>query len=689
MVVILHAGRQLARDGRMVYAASFQALQLHFSGIYGCAMTSSRIKTGITDLKENAIPFPGFIKTRLDGVFVIMSRVPPRDGIRLFIERLFASEARFEGLDYACFTHLLYGSGAAAQGAMKAPEVRIADSIVRFPAERSVLYREPRITKGGDQAEYLFEKIIVDEPIFGDPDGSGIEPVIGYVPKCILHPNQLDFDEFVAAMWLKGLRFGIDEMVVRQAIRSGKTGRITIATYSKPTCGVDAEIIEVSEALHRDNSPLVTLSGRADLRRFKNRFPQIAKDVPLLRKIPRILGEPGYQVTGEIIEPPLPVDINLAELSGPGTRIEHMEKGEFIVSSMDGFIVFDTCSNRIEVTKKVENRGGVSIRTTGDLSLSVDSYVEHGEVQEGRMIEGKDMTFLSNVYGTVISDNGNILLKGNLSGGRLQSNSGNITIEGRAFNATVQACGGSINMNVAESCMVIGKAVSIKHAVNCEILAEDLWLDVAEGCSIAGKAIRIASSGMRKEQETIITILTPDLSESDQHIIRKKGELAEIQKAAQAKAEEIRAITSQPDFAKYLAAASPIRAGVIKLTEAQHAGWQQMVNRYARQTKALAEMERERSQLTKTSLALEQEISHALQRREESMKGVLCEIKEVFGDTVALKHQSTAGIAALHDLPNRTLKTRLRQLGEPQERIFSSDEGSIKWQYKAPKQPND
>lgn len=652
-------------------------------------MTLSRIKTGITDLKESVIPFPGFIKTRLDGVFVILSRVPPRDGISLFIERLFASEARFEGLDYACFTHLLYGTGTAACSAMNTHEVRIADSIVRFPAERNALYGEPRIAKDGDQAEYLFEKTIIDEPIFGNPDGNGIEPVIGYVPKCILHPNQLDFDEFVAAMWLKGVRFGIDEMVVRQVIRSGKTGRVTIANNLKPTSGVDAEILEVSEALHRDNTPLVTLSGRADLRRYKNRFPQIAKDVPLLRKIPRILGQPGYQVTGEIMEPPQPVDINLAELSGPGTRIEKMEKGEFIVSSMEGFIVFDTCSNRIEVTKKVENRGGVSIRTTGDLSLSVDCYVEHGEVQEGRMIEGRDMTFLSNVYGTVISDNGNILLKGNLSGGRLQSNSGNITVEGRSFNAIVQACGGSINMSVAESCMVIGKTVSIEHAVNCEIIAEDLQLDLAEGCSIAGKAVRIASSGMRKEQETIITIVTPDLTESDRHITRKKGELSKIQKAIQAIAGEVRLISSQPDFAKYLAAAKPIRAGVIKLTEAQHAGWQQMVNRYARQTKALAELEMERSRLTETSLVLEQEISLDLQKREESMTGILCEINEVFGDTVALKHQSTAGVAAFYGLPNRTLKARLRQLGEPHERIFFSDKGKIKWQYKAPKQPVD
>lgn len=651
-------------------------------------MTSNQTKADITDLKENAIAFPAFISTRPEGVFVILSRIPPGDGIRQFIERLFASESRFEGLDYSCFTYLLYGTRIPAQDTMKTAEVRIADRIVRFPSQRSSLYKEPRITRGGAQAEYLFEEIIIDEPIYGNPDNNGIRPVIGYAPKSTLQPTELDFDEFVTAMWLKGIRFGIDEMAVRQVIRSGKTGRVIIATQLEPIRGADAEILEISEALHRDNSPMITLNGKADLRRFKNRFPQIAKDTPLLQKIPRTLGEPGYRVTGEIIEPPLPVDINLEELSGPGTRIDNTEKGEFIVSDIDGFIVFDTHSNRIEVTKKVENRGGVSIRTTGDLSLSVDDYVEHGEVQEGRVIEGKDMTFLSNVYGTVISDNGNILLKSNLSGGRLTSNFGNITIEGRSFNASVEARDGKVTMMVAESCMIIGKTVFIEHAVNCEIIAEDLQLDVAEGCSIAGKTVRITSSGMRKEQETVITMVTPDFSELDQHIVKKRSELTEIQKSVQAKVEEIRIASSQPDFAKYLAAANSIRIGVIKLTDAQQAGWQQMVARFARQAKALTELEKERNRLAEASLALEQEISLVLQKRGESMKGVLCEIGEVFGDTVVAKHLSTMGIAAFHELSYRALKTRLRQLGEPQDQLFSGDEGSFEWRYVAPPLPD-
>ena len=655
-------------------------------------MTFSQAKADTDSLPESAIALPVYINTRPEGVFVILPHIPPGDGIRPFIERLFASEYRFEGLDYSSFIHLLYDAETVAQDNMQPSEIRIADSIVRFPDQRSALYRGVRITKGDTQAEYLFEQVAievtVDEPVYGPPGDDGVRPVISHTPKSTLKPTELDFDEFVAAMWLKKVRFGIDEMAVRQIIQSGKTGREIIANQREPVNGTNAEVLEVSEALHRDNSPLLTLSGKADLRRFKNRFPQIAKDVPLLRKIPRTLGESGYRVTGEVINPPLPADINLEELSGPGTRIENTEKGEFIVSDMDGFIVFDTLSNRIEVTKKVENRGGVSIRTTGDLSLSVDDYVEHGEVQEGRVIEGKDMTFLSNVYGTVISDNGNILLKGNLSGGRLQSNFGNISIEGRSFNASVDARDGKVTMMVAENCTIIGKTVSIEHAVKCEIIAEELQLDVAEGCSVAGKTIRITSSGMRKEEETIITMVVPDFSELDLHIIKKRNELAEIQKSVQAKAEEIRIASSQPDFAKYLAAANSVRVGVIKLTEAQQAGWQQMEARFARQTKALADLERERNRLAETSLALEQEISLALLERGESVKKILCKIEEVFGDTLVLQRHPTLGVATFHNLPNRVLKNMLRQLDKPQDQIFSGDEGSLEWQYDAPPLPD-
>lgn len=651
-------------------------------------MVSTSPTGNIADLKAGELLLPVYVSLRPEGVYINIPRVPPETGLKPFVERLFGNETRFMGLDYSCFMQLLYGSGEAAPANPNTPEVRIADGIVRFPPERRALYKGVKIIGGGERAEYLFEPVAIEvaseEPVYGEPGEDGSRAIVGYTRTTHLQPTRLNFDEFIADMWLKGVRFGIDAAAVRQTIESGATTRLDIAVQRDPTSGMDAEIREESDALHRDNSPKILLNGKADLRRFKNRFPQVAKDMPLLRKIPRVLGKQGFRVTGEIIEPPLPADLDLNALAGPGTRIERKGSGEVIVAGMEGFLVFDTRSNHIEVTEKVENRGGISVKTTGDIFLVVDEFVEHGEVQEGRVVEGKHLTFLSPVFGTVQSDHGDILLKSNLSGGRAQSCGGNISIMGHAYNASMEARDGKITVPTAENCTIIGKSVAIEHAVNCEIVAEELHLGAAEGCAIAGKTVRVVSSGSRKGKETFITMLVPDFHEFDQHIARIRNDMAATEKIAQAKEEEIRRATAEPEFAKYLAVVATLQSGAIKLTAMQQGNWQQMVARFSRPLKELATLEAEKNKLAEKRLAMEQEIAQISRQREDSANGVLCEIGKILGDTGVKKLHSNLGASIFYDLPGHELKVRLRHFGNPGDRIFSDAEGSLNWVCKAP-----
>ncbi len=119
--------------------------------------------------------------------------------------------------------------------------------------------------------------------------------------------------------------------------------------------------------LRRDNSPKKLPNGQADLRKFQNRFPQIAKGARLLKKKKRVLGKPGFKVSGVMIEPPLPEDFDLQALAGEGTRVENQGVNEFIVATRDGFLSLDVETNHIAVTEKIENKSGVSVKTTGDL----------------------------------------------------------------------------------------------------------------------------------------------------------------------------------------------------------------------------------------------------------------------------------------------------------------------------------
>ena len=626
---------------------------------------------------------PAYVLLRPEGVFINLSPPPAQDILQLFVDRLFSNEARFEGLDYARFLRLLYDEDFAASLSGGTNEVRIANSIVRFPPQRLELYKGVKIANNGDRAEYMFEpgfiEVIKDEPIYGDPDENGVMPIVDHMRNIERIATQLDFDEFIASMWLKGVRFGINADAVRDAIKKGSSTRMDIALQLEPTDSKDAEVVEESDHLRQDNAPLILPNGKADLRRARNRFPQVAKDTPLLRKIPRALGKPGHRVTGTAIEPRVPLDIDFEKLAGEGTRIVQSPKGEMLVASMDGFIVIDEHTGEIWVTAKIENKGGISAKSTGDIILTVDEFTEHGEVQEGRIVEGKHMTFRSDVYGTIISQNGNIELNSNLSGGRAQCVGGNITVKGKAINATLEAWDGKISIEFAEGSIIMGKNISIARAVNCEIVAEELQLGIAEGCAIAGKNLQITSTNTRKHRETAISMLLPDIASYDKQIAEAKNNLSQIEHALQAKNREIAATQSDPGFARYLAIAEKVRAGTIKFSPEQQAGWQKIVNQFA-------PIVRGTDGLMKKCMVLENAIERWTQERKVCGEGgEHCKIEQVLGETVVRKVSSNHGMSAFHDLPQQELRVKLQHLGETQERIFSDHKGSFDWHFEIPK----
>lgn len=633
---------------------------------------------------EPGLILPAYVLLRPEGVFIDLAPPPPaRETLQLFVDRIFSSETRFAGLDYAKFLQMLYGADPITFPDGK-NELRIADKIVRFPPERAALYKSVKVIKNGEQAEYMFEpafiETVTDEPIYGEPGEDGVKPVIDHKRNVERHTAQLDFDEFVASMWVKGVRFGIDAKAVHEAIQKGMPARITVAFHQEPADSKDAELAEESNLLHQDNAPLILPNGKADLRRARNRFPQVAKGTPMLRKVPRVLGKPGYRVTGAIIEPRVPEDIDLKRLAGPGTRVEQTPKGELLVADMDGFVDLDEETSAICIVTKIEDKGGISLKATGDIRLDVDDFTEHGEVQEGRVVEGKHMTFRSDVFGTVIAKDGNLELERNLSGGRAKSVGGNIRLKGKCISAVLEAWDGTITAEFAEESLIIGKSVSIARAVNCEIVAEELHLGVAEGCAIAGKKLQITSTNAHKNRETVVSVLLPDIAAYDRQIAEAKQELAETEAAIQAKIQEIAATQSDTGFSRYLAMAKQVQSGAIKLTPEQQAGWQKIVNQFA-------PLQRGTDSLTQKCGVLEDAIKHWAQERDTCEAGEHCTIATVLGDTLVRKVSSNLGMPFFRELPEHELRVSLKQLGVVEERIFFADSGNVDWHFTLPGTP--
>lgn len=638
--------------------------------------------------RESEALLPSYVTKTPQGVFIDLSQAIPDSALAQFVDRLFANGARFAGLDYACFLALLYDIESLRPSAAAAAKIRLASDIVRFTPQRKALYKGVRTLDAGARAEYVFEPVTVEvvfnEPVYGEAGEDGVAPIAEYVRRVQEQPARLDFDEFVADMWLKGVRYGIDATAVRRAMDEGVFSRMDVAAQLAAVEGSDAEMQTANEGLQRDDSPKVLANGKADLRRFKNRFPHVAQGEPLVKKIHRVLGRPGRKVTGETMEPPLPKDFDLFELAGAGTHVEPGRHEDFIVADLDGFLTLDIASNQVSVTEKIENRGGISVRTTGDLALAVDEFIEYGEVQEGRVVEGKHMTFKADVYGMVSSLNGNIRIESNLSGGSAKSMGGNVTVIGRTSCSVLEAWDGTIRAQFAEGCTIIGRTVYVERAVNCEIVAEEMHLGASEGCGILAKSVRMDSADMRKDQESIVTLVIPDMSVFEQKIVEAGKAAASVAGLIEARVRAMETLKSDAEFAKFHALGENIRQGSIKLTDTQLENWRKLESRFAPRLRQLQELDDEKQALLRQRQAAEAEVERLCRERQASGKGVACEINEVRGDSVVQTAKSSLGMIPWRSLSAAELKSRLHSLSAAEDRLFFAGEGSFSWQFAVP-----
>lgn len=624
---------------------------------------------------------PSFVERRAAGLFVDPDGARQEDAFRHFVDQVFSVGMRFVGLDYAVFQSLLYDLGEPS-----ALPVKVADEIVPFDPERLGLYRSVKIAPDKNAAEYMFEpvEIEVKEPalVFGPPDENGHAEIIGEEIRTHSVPTHLDFDEFVAALWAKEIRFGIDAKQVQEAIAGRQAVRMQIAHGLAPTSGSDATLEEKTDSLRRDNAPKILPDGRMDLRQFRNRFPQIVGGARLLQKIPRRLGRPGYDVTGTMLEPEMPKDFELAALAGPGTRVVKGADGEFIISARDGFLNIDNQTNQVSVTEKIISREGVSMKTTGDVALTGDEFEEHGEVQERRVVEGRHMTFFADVYGNIVSRGGRVVLKSSIAGGQVTSPGGSITVEGRASRAVLEARGGNINVDHAEGCSIVGSRVTIKQAINCDILGEVVQIQVSEGSAVAGRHVKIAQSTTRKEVETIVALLVPDFSRTEHEIAELEAACQQAEKLITVQDEKIAAmLDGNPGFKQYLALAATISKGGARLSAQHEANWRQAQAANAPLMREWQGLQQVRSGAQKKLEELRATLADLAEKKLHGGDGIACAIAEIHGDTLVrrLAYQSDQSIVGGNQA--QEIFAHLREFGISDDRLFWASSGEFAWRH--------
>lgn len=625
---------------------------------------------------------PGYFRRDRQGIYIDLTQLPSAQEIERIIDRIFGAGFLLRGLEYENFQSLLYGSGDF--GGLVA--ILLAREIAVFPEERLSLYRTLKIDT--DQAEYLFEPVQIERkievPLF--EIGEDGEPVqIGSEEQLECEPTQLDFDEFIAFCWNKGLRFGIDAAKVRRLLAVTHPERVVIAHSQPATEGRDAGVEEQTKALHRSNSPRLLPDGRVDLGQYANRFPQIQKGTLLLMKTPRQLGSSGRELDGTVIEPRLPDDFELSALAGANTHVERQNDQEYLIASISGFLNIDTQTNQISITEKIVNREGVNARTTGNLILEGDEYEEYGEVQEGRIVEGKSLNFHANVYGRVASTGGRILIEQNLAGGMALNRDGDIEVRGIASNAVLRCARGIIRVQRAENSVLVADRVEIESAFQCTILAEEIVIKMAASCTVGGKRVHLEETRCRGSEENLISMLMPDLKGFEHLQTEEQKYLAECEKMMEQLRHGLANMTNQPELQHYLVVAGKLHRKEIKLTPAQQASWQQMGARMAPALKRIKQARDDVAALETEISTINERLADIQAQKEKASAGIQCTLDRINGETRVRPLVVLLESPPLTRMSPRDLRLHLRNPVAGERMIFSASSGEhFAWEHAMP-----
>lgn len=612
--------------------------------------------------REPEAPGPGLpigLGKQADGIYIDLSM--SKSALAAAVSHVFQSGWYFTGLDYPALINALYGVGPDLGGRQA---LRVADDVRLFDGNRLALYKAPKMSLS--YAEYYFQQLYQEEMTL--PDGT-------VIPE---RPVHLDIDEFIADMWNKGIRFGIDVAAVKAAMASTRPERITFATDLEPEKGQDATVVEVSSDLHRSDAPKARADGRIDLQSFQNRFPQIKADMRLLKKLPAVPGLPGFDLAGRKTDPEPPKDLTLRFLAGEGTEAKMFEDGEYLVSTREGFLSVDSKSNRISITDKIVSLEGVSGRTTGNLQLA-GAYEEYGDVQEQREVTGSDITVHGNVYGNINSRGGTVVLDKNLVSGSVHNAAGNINIAGVASNSVIYAANGAVTIERAENCVISGSKVKIGEASNCEIIGDEILIEVAEGCAVAGRNVEMESAGPRRRTEMVIYVLVKDVTQFDQEIAELDQRVAAFAQANEASQQEIDRLSTLPDVRRYLALAAKLRTQELVLTPEQGQHLKKIAGAVAEEMKALQKLQQDLQAGQTQHKLLSERLLRVIEQKVEAAGIARCGLHMVSGETMVRTMPFAADTTALRQLPPKDLKARLRGTPSGGELLFADAAGSLDW----------
>jgi hypothetical protein len=253
-----------------------------------------------------------------------------------------------------------------------------------------------------------------------------------------------------------------------------------------------------------------------------------------------------------------------------------------------------------------------------------------------------------------------------------------------ASGATLTALAGCINVMRADNCVLLARQVVVGQATNCHIVAEELAIEVAEASALAARTASLGVSRARRELDTVLLMLLPDLRSFDAPLATLRGKRVATEKAITAQRTRIDVLRSDRDVASYLALAQRLRQHEATLTAEQQVGWRRLSALVAPALRSLSQLSDLVKELAAESDSLGNQIDAVLAARQEACSKVNCNVARVEGETRVSALLPRPAEPPLHALPVRELKARMRRTDAATRLLFAGHAGQFSWSYRSP-----
>lgn len=494
-----------------------------------------------------------FVEVSDNGLCINTNLIQSQQEFMIFVDHTFKNNFYFEWLDYEIFSKIIFDYQS-----LEWEKIKLCNSLKSIPEERRKKYTQPTLYKKA-QAEYTFCKL------YDEVEENG---------KIVEKEFQFNIDEFIARMWLFGIKFWLKIDDIIQIIHSGQTQRILIADTLPPTPWEDAKLITLVN-LGKDCELQRKFGWNLDLKNYKRVFPQVVTGIKLYKKIELKPWINGMNIQAEIITPDTPQDISLEDIAWEGVVVVEENGQKFLTSSRAWYVTplqgnysskevgesekklmeisIWEIKEKLQVTKEIQlwvvgpETGNIEalwdVHITGMIrwyNATAYNIVSIGETH-GSLYAKNDIKIVWNVSGWIHKQTQDGILK-ILKDGQIISEKWNISITGNILNRShIQALEWIIECDNVEASVIVWKDIKLKNARGTICIWEEITIEwqAIDCLFICTKTFQAKQTTTYKNSENILFILKPE----DYEAAYQK--VWELLKALQTKSSKLHDIITQ------------------------------------------------------------------------------------------------------------------------------------------------